>query len=189
VKWLRFCYGEDETFRLADVTAALAIFVHLELNECEGVEKEIEEFVKSVSKNDIEKGVTILKNCISTYRMYEEGKLKDFCEELAKIMMKKDNIVNHFDLLKDCLMSVPPHYLDIVEYGDPHTEVSEFNVRLAYINCNSSLDMETKRTIIMKCDPIGLSDIELKQLEDLGILTDKEMIELYRRVLQQSKKE
>jgi len=37
-------------------------------------------------------------------------------------------------VLDDCLMKLPSEYLTSVEYSEGHDELSEFNIRVKYVN-------------------------------------------------------
>jgi len=137
------------------------------------------------------KGVNMLEDCILVYRMGDDEQLKYFCEEMAKIIMRRDNIDNHFEIVIDCLMKLPHTYLDksIVGYGAAHSEKSEFCVRAKYIKCNEGLDEELKLKIIKACDLKNLNSEEMKELENLDILDDEEMWNLYRFSLKREEQE
>ena len=68
-------------------------------------------------------------------------------------------------------------------YGEAHSEKSEFSIRVKYIKCSGSLDDEVKGEIMKACDTSELNSDELKELEELYIMEDEEMMELYRKAL------
>ena len=127
----------------------------------------------------------MIEDCIFVYRIDEkyEG-MKVFCEDLAKIVFSKDNVDKQFDNLKDHLMRLPPHYLDFVGYGAAHSKKSEFKIRMMYIKSNENdLDDEMKGSIVKACNMNELNSDEMKEIEELNVLEDEEMMELYRRAL------
>ena len=67
VKWLRFCYGEDQTFEADETGAALSSLIQLQL-KCEDVlKKTIETHMVHISKNDINSGCRMLLDCAAAY--------------------------------------------------------------------------------------------------------------------------
>ena len=183
VKLLRLCYGEDQTFKPEECGAALAVLTQLALNKCE---TEIKEYMKLVAKSDVATGVKMLEDCVLVYKVDRcGGKMKSFCEELAKIVMRKENVENHFEMIvTNCLMKLPHYFLDrnIVGYGGAHGKMSEFNIRVNYVKCNGSVDDGLKAEVLKACNAGELSSEELKEIEELEILKEEEMTELRERV-------
>jgi len=139
-----FCYGEKQLFKATECAAALLVLLQLELKNCKDVEGKIEEYMKKIAKKDVSKGVKMLEDCVVKYEMDDNEKMKKFCEYMAKILVTKDNIKNHSELVINCLMKLPSYYLDIVEYGDAHTDNSEFNIRICYIKYNTEIYLSLK---------------------------------------------
>ena len=121
VKWLRFCYGEDQTFEIEECPAALITLLHLNLLKCsEDVKEKIENFMLETAKNDVVVGVKMMEACINKYDFVGDEN-KNIGESLLKIVMTKINFESHFETLADTLMNLPSSYLDMVEYGEPHS--------------------------------------------------------------------
>ena len=83
------------------------------------------------------------------------------CAELSTFYARKirlsafENVENHFEIILDCLMKLPPYYLDLVEYG---TVDRESSIRTKYIEQNQQkLKDDEKRRIIKLCDFSKLS--------------------------------
>lgn len=72
---------------------------------------------------------------------------------LGKAVLTAKNIQDHYEtVVDDCLMKLPPKYLDIAEYGMPHTKFSEFSIRTRYVREHEeALTDEEKETILKKC--------------------------------------
>jgi len=157
------------------------------MKKCDEVESMIKDYMKKVAGKDVEKGVKIVEDLVLVYKMDEE-----LFKEVAKIVMSKENVEKHFELVIECLMKLPWNYLDrsIVGYGEAHSEKSEFTIRVKYIKYNGNVDDEVKREIIKACDVNNLDSDELKKLEDLHILKEEEeMMELYRKTLKSKEEE
>ena len=87
-------------------------------------------------------------------------------------MLTRANLLHHYEAVVDrCLMALPPAYLDLVEYGDAHTDLCEFAVRMRYVRYHAAtLSPAEKRSIVYQCDWRELDAAEialLRQLEDL----------------------
>ena len=87
-------------------------------------------------------------------------------------------------------MKLPAQYLDHAEYGDPHTQFSEFSVRVRYVReHDNELNKSDKEEILLKCDWTKLQSAELKELRSLGILRQELMTEICDKVLETTEKE
>ena len=67
-----------------EYAAALAVLKQLDLKQCEGIEKGIEKYIKSVAANDVEKGAKILEGCEDNEEMIKfliESKSYDFSND------------------------------------------------------------------------------------------------------------
>ena len=121
--------------------------------------------------------------------LYEKD--DELCKEIARTVMREDNVKNHFEMVIGCLTKLPCCYLDrsIVGYGEAHSEESEFSIRVKYIQCNGNIDDEVKGEIMKACDVSELNSEELKELEELDILDDEEMVEMYGKALKNKEEE
>jgi len=96
----------------------------------------------------------------------------------------QNNFENHFDIVSDCLLNLPASFLDMLEFGKPHSDQSEFCMRARYVKYNCDmLDEKTKFEVMKRCDPRKLECNELKVLESMNILSESEMLDLYRNAL------
>ena len=180
VKWLRFCYGEDQLFVWDECKAALAVLFQLQLECEEKVKKSMETDIIDISEENTECGCQMLVDCVSLNEEFRRKDLKQFCESFARTILCYDNIVEFSDAVVDkCLMVLPFEYLDVAEYDESHTELSEFNIRIKYIKEHeSSLSVEDKRTILNRIKAKDLGSEELKQIRESRILEPDELIDL-----------
>ena len=131
MKALRFCYGETITVETkeGECFALISALSKLQVTCFDDVVRQLNTFVVQQAKGDILQGVEMLKACVC----YEECCDTNACrlnKELAKVVLIKDNIMNHYrEVVDECLMMLPPEYLMMTEFGDPHTRFSEFSSR------------------------------------------------------------
>jgi len=190
VKWLRFCYGEAQTFRVDELSASLASLIQLQLKCEDSVKETIETYMVKVCKGDVSAGCQILLECA---RVYEETRHEGMTSAngvLAKTVLCRDNLVSHPELVIDkCLMLLPYAYLDVAEYGDPHSELSDFNVRMRYIEeHDSALSIEDKRHILSHVKLGELASEEMKRLGSTHILDYDAFIEVCVKLLKLKEK-
>jgi len=77
--------------------------------------------MKNVAKKDIVKGLKMLEDSVVKYEVEDESdKIGKFCEELAKLIVTKDNFKKHEEVIRKCLIKLPQRYLDVVDYGEAH---------------------------------------------------------------------
>ena len=188
VKWLRFCYGEDQTFEAEECPAALVALLHVQLLNClEKVKESIENFMLEKAKSDVAVGVKMIEACVNRYDHVRE---KRFRESLFRSVMTKNNFETHFETLSCSLMNMPSCYLDMVEYGDPHSARSEFSMRARYVKYNGSrLDVEEKRKVMRRCKVNELGSEEMEELESMRVLSEREIIDIHRSVLKRRDEE
>ena len=66
-KWLRYCYGEDETFNVCECSDAFAVLFQLriergeEKEEAEELKDEMERSIVEASRNDVEIGLMMME--------------------------------------------------------------------------------------------------------------------------------
>ena len=175
IKWLRFCYGENQSFDAEECPAALTLLVQLKLRVGDNVKEDLEAFMIDAAKRNVEVGARMLCDCALKYEECES-----VGERLAKVVLTAENMRNNGQLVVDeCLMNLPPKYLDFVKYGEEGSEISEFNLRRRYIrNRQNHLDDHQKRDIIERCDLSKLTSGELRALCLLDVFDDKEMVRL-----------
>ena len=63
IKWLRFCYGEDQTFRIDECSAALSSLFQLQLKCQDEVKTIIESYMIGVAVKNITIGCQLLLEC------------------------------------------------------------------------------------------------------------------------------
>jgi len=142
----------------------------------------VTDFLKKIASKDVVKGVKLLESCIKKFSQIDE--LQGIRESLIKVVFTQNNFENHFDIVSDCLLNLPASFLDMVEFGKPHSDQSEFCMRARYVRYNcDNLDEKTKCEMMKRCDPRKLECNELKVLESMNILSESEMLDLYRNAL------
>ena len=173
---LRFCYGEELSVgtRNGECCALIAALSRLQVTCLDEVIPKMNIFALELARNDLIGGVELLKICVH----YEECCKAETCtlnKELARIVLTKENMLDHFrEVVDDCLMTLPPEYLDEAEYGEPHTWCSEFCLRAKYVRWHSKeLSDEEKHAMVTKCDWSTLNSQELRELR-LTDLVDKD---------------
>ena len=175
MKVLRFCYGEDLTVEPDEVVFAKIISVQLKLK---GVVPE-EEFYSELRRELVSLASEDVKTTVAMFWDYLmiNGENPVFVESVAKAVLTLDNLKNHCDVVVDgFLMKLPQKYLDQVEYGEAHSQFSEFTIRLRYLRFNQCrLSLEDKKNVMQSCDMSKLNCEELNALDDLGIFTHDEM--------------
>ena len=98
---------------------------------------------------------------------------------------KREVGTNFETVVGDCLMKLPMHFLDMAEYGEPHTPFSDFNVRAQYLKeHDGTLTKEEKEMVMKKCDWTKLMSSELMTLRELDILGKDAMIEACNKALE-----
>ena len=60
VKWLRFCYGEDQIFSIEECPAAVAILQQLQLKVKEDVKSMIEKHIRETTKGNADAAAQLL---------------------------------------------------------------------------------------------------------------------------------
>ena len=127
-------------------------------------------------------------------QFYPECCSANTCEvdkALAKVVFTAENICQNYEaVVKGCLMKLPIEYLEMVEYGKPHTLYSEFALRTLYVKeHDKSLSRDEKQLLLSKCDWTKLRSGELKTLRELEIVGQDVMTEASDKVLESTEKE
>ena len=161
-KALRFCYGGCVRVGVKDgeCCAMIAVLKRLEVVCEDSVSDHLITFARDESKKDLNVGVDLLKHV----QEYQECIDKRMGQVLAAVVITKKNMMEHFDIVQDCLMTLPSEYLDMVEYEEGYGERSEFWVKMRYIREHKELRKEEKERIMKSCNWDGLSAQELKEL-------------------------
>ena len=177
VKWLRFCYGEDQCFAPEECPAALAALTQLQLSFCD-IQQALEVFMMDSAKSDVSVGTDMVLACAQ----YPECRNSSLA--LARCVMCRENLTKQYDLVVDkCLMNLPPDYLDVVEYGSAHTVFSGFSIRLRYVRYHESLTSEQKSQVMKMCDPSELDLAEVEQLVELGLMNKDDAMSSLKQML------
>lgn len=192
VKALRFCYGESMTVGTEDgeCCAMIAVLSRLQVTCLDPIVDQLKTFTIDEARKDVMQGVKLLKKCVE----YPECCVVNGIElnkALANVVLTKQNMVEHFqEVVVECLMVLPSEYLDTVEYGEPHTQCSEFCLRTMYARYHSKeMSDEEKQAIVKKCDWSKLSSHELKELRLSDFVDKDELLLAYETVLACSENE
>ena len=187
VKALRFCYGEALSVGTenGECCALIAALSRLQVTCLGEVIPQLNDFALEQARTDLTEGLELLKMCVC----YEECCDVETCmlnKELAKIVLTKENMLEHFrEVVDDCLMTLPPEYLDEAEYGEPHTWCSEFCLRAKYVQWHSTeLSEEEKHAMVTKCDWSTLNSQELRELRLTDIVDKDELLVAHERALE-----
>ena len=192
VKVLRFCY--DETLSVSakgdELCAVIAALCRLQVPCLEQMMVKLSDFAVEQANKDVSVGKELLKQT-QVYPECTSPNTVELDKALAKVVLTKENIYNNFDIIVcDCLMQLPLKFLDMAEYGEPHTQFSEFSVRTRYLKEHYDvLSKEEKEMIMKKCDWTKLLNSELVELEGLDVLGKDGMTEARNKVLENTEKE
>ena len=187
VKALRFCYGETLSVgtRNGECVALIVALSRLQVTCLDEILPRLINFALEQARSDLGAGIEMLKMCTH----YEECCKGDICplnKKLAKIVLTKENMLEHFtEVVDDCLMTLPPEFLDEAEYGEPHTWCSEFFLRAKYVRRHSKeMSDEDKHAMVTKCDWSKLNSQELRELKLTDIVDKDELLEAHERALE-----
>ena len=126
IKALRFCYGETLSVGIknGECCAMIAALTRLQVTCLYDAVMSLMEFAVEEAKRDIKADVELLKVCVG-YKECCESSGVALDKKLAAIVLTKENMKNHFkEVVDECLMMLPPDYLMVAEYGEPHTKYS-----------------------------------------------------------------
>ena len=149
VCWLRFCYGAPMHVEVRTAVAALAalLWLRLRCSECQ-LQQVLEDFIVRAAGHEIQTGVALLQQCVACPACHSNSNSRVDCA-VARCVLTRHNLEAHRDIVMDCLVKLPAEYLGIAEYGAPHTECSEFSVRVAYLKHNrAALNDDEKRHVL-----------------------------------------
>ena len=187
VKGLRFCYGETQSVstKNGECIAMIAVLTRLQLTCLNDDMTLLTNFTVEEAKRKVETGVELLKTCIG-YKECCGSNQNSLDKKLAAIMLTKENMRDHFkEVVDECLMVLPPDYLMIAEFGEPHTRCSEFCLRTKYVRLHSkTLSRGEKQALIGNCDWSTLNSQELRELRLADIIDKEELLEAHERALE-----
>ena len=171
---LRFCYGETMHIKAEghECCALISALKQLRVTCVDDVVTRITDFVVNQAVKDVLLGTKTLM----ASQCYPEC-CSDDCRlntRLAQVVFTRIRMRENYDcVVSECLIKLPPEYLDRVSYGEPQTRSGEFGVRVRYVNCNSErLSKEEAKRIVGRCDLSVLHDGELKKLWEFGAIDD-----------------
>ena len=188
---LRFCYGGKMTVGKGEgeCCAVIAALFRLQVTCTNEVIAKLTDFAVGCAKEDLAFGATTLKDT----QRYPECQSQNACDlnqALAKVVLTAKNICEHSEVVSECLLNLPPEFLDLAEFGEPHTKWSEFNMRVEYLKEHCEvLQQEEKDTIMRKCKLTFLRSEELKQLRRLNLVGKDVMLDMCESVLKHIEKE
>lgn len=192
VKVLRFCYGDPLSVSVQDgeCCAMIAALFRLQVACLDSVIPRLVTFSLERAKENPILGTQLLMET----QLYPECTNDKICEldkALARIVFTIKNIMENYEaVVKGCLMKLPAKYLEMTEYGEPHTMFSEFALRTLYVKeHDESLSRDEKQVLLNKCDWTKLRIRELKTLRDLEIVGQEVMTETSDIVLENTEKE
>ena len=192
VKVLRFCYDETMTVdaKGGELCAVIAAMCRLQVTCLQEMVTKLTQFAVEQSEKDVGVGVEMLKET-QLYAECRNPNTVELDKALAKVVLTPKNISEHFvSVVNDCLMKLPMEYLDMAEYGEAHTQFSEFSVRLQYVKEHrDGLSKAGQEMIMKKCDWTLLLSDELKELKKLNVVGQDVMIDLCNQVLSNTEKE
>ena len=187
VKALRYCYGETLSVgtRNGECCALIAALSRLQVTCLGEVIPQLNDFALEQARSDLDTGIEMLKMC-TCYEECCKSNAWTLSKELAKIVLTKENMNEHFrEVVDDCLMTLPPEYLDEAEYGEPHTWCSEFCLRAKYVQWHlTELSEEEKHAMVTKCDWSTLNSQELRELRLTDIVNKDELLEAHEKALE-----
>ena len=192
VKALRYLYGDTVVVGLnnGECCAMISTFIRLQMTHLDEVMTKLVEYAVKQAMKDVKNGAQLLVQM----QDYPECCGEAICkleQSLVDVVLTSKNICENNDVVVDkCLMRLPPRYLDMAQFGPPHTQFSEFQVRAHYVKTHKEeMDMEEKQDIMMKCDWTKLKSAELKELGELGVVDPHNMLSIYHTVLENTEKE
>ena len=187
VKALRFCYGETQTVgtKGGECIALMVALTRLQVTCLDDAVTLLSNFAMEESKRNVETGVELLKACAGYKELSGTNQLT-FDKKLAPIVLTKENMKEHYkEVVDECLMVLPPEFLTIAEFGEPHTRLSEFCLRTKYVRYHlKELSMEQKRAMITMCDWSTLNSQELRELRLADIIDKDELLEAHEKALE-----
>lgn len=189
VKALRFCYGETMNVgtKNGECCAVIAALTRLQVNCLDDVVALLKDFAVNQTKKDVKVGVELLKACAS----YPECCGMNECSlnrELAGVLLTKEMMHEHYkEVVDECLMLLPPEYLKLAVFGEPHTRCSEFCLKTKYLRLHSKeMTREEEQGIVTACKWSTLNSQELRELRLADIIDKGELLKAYEQALEYS---
>ena len=186
VKALRFCYGETQKIETKDgeCCAMIATLTRLQVTCLDDVVGPLINFVVEEAKRKVETGVELLKAC-TRYSECCGSSLLSLNKKLAAIVLTKENMHEHYkETVDECLMMLPPEYLTVAEFGEPHMRISEYSLRTKYFRYHAEMKWADKQVIMAKCDWSTLNSQELRELRLMDTVNKDELLEASEKALE-----
>ena len=150
VRWLRFCYGEDQSFSIEECPAALAALIQLQLKTKEDIKSDVEKHMVEVAKKNLEIGAMLLYKCAVEFEECHTDGQSRVDLELTKVVMTLNKKKNYPETVVDqCLLKLPAAYLDLIQFEDA---ITELGVRLKFVRYNKQQSTDEKKKQLLKFD-------------------------------------
>lgn len=179
IKVLRFCYGETLSVGTeeGECCAVLAALFRLQVSCVRKVAPRLVDFAVDQAKRDVAAGAALLTACAG----YAECCNSLWCtldRSLAAAVLTRENMCEHADVVvRECLLGLPPAYLDLAQYGPPHSAHSEFRTRLEYVRCNQFQTGADKAKVLKGALAADINCEEMVELCNLGVLPAEELLD------------
>lgn len=187
LKALRFCYGE--TLRVGtkngECFAMISTLTRLQVTCMDNVVTTLMNFIVTQAKGNVETGVELLKMC-SQCKECCDSTNSSLNKTLASVVFTKENMYEHYkEVVDECMMVLPPEYLMMADFGEPHTKCSEFCLKTKYVQLHSKeLSIESQHEMVLKCDFSTLNSQELRELHMANIIDIDGLLEAYGKALE-----
>ena len=188
VKALRFCYGETQTvgIKKGECCAMIAVLTRLQVTCLDAAVGLLTNFAVEEATRNLETGVELLKAC-TRYSECCGSSTFSLNKQLAAIVLTKENMQGHYkEIVDECLMVLPPDYLLLAEFGEPHTRCSEFCLRTKYLRYHPEMSTEDKQAMMVNCDWSTLNSYELRELRLMDTIDKDELLVAYEKALEYS---
>ena len=186
-KTLRYCYGETMNVgtKNGECFSLITTMTRLQLTCLDDVVTTMNNFIVEEAKRKIENGVELLKECTRHTVCCGTNELS-LNKRLATVVLTKDNMDSHYrEVVDGCLMMLPPDYLMMTEYGQPHTRLSEFCLRAKYVRLHSKeMSIESQHEMVMSCDWSTLNSEEFVELRLTGVADKDELLVAHEKALE-----
>ena len=186
MKTLRYCYGETMNVgtKNGECFSLITTMTRLQLTCLDDVVTTMNNFIIEEAKRKIENGVELLKECTRHTMCCGTNELS-LNKRLASVVLTNDNMESHYrEVVDGCLMMLPPDYLMMTEYGQPHTCLSEFCLRAKYVRLHSKeMSIESQHEMVMSCDWSTLNSEEFVELRLTGVADKDELLVAHEKAL------
>ena len=202
IKVLRFCYGESLRVGTNDgeCCAVIAVLERMEITCADETVQLLKGFAVEQGEKNMIIGTKLLKVSLQYKECHKNVGQEQHSDDdddlplniqLSQVVLTKQNLEKDYKtIVEKCLMELPAEYLDIMEYGEPHTNYSEFRIRLKYIQTHlPQMSKEEQGRVMEKVDVTQLNSEELNTIMELGIIENEKMLEMFSQALEQCENE